>query len=73
MGLITFASALTTSALYYDSDQAGQYFTAAPVSLLSKTYTNSMLAVLNARKRIRDRQQLEQASPSELPTLPTRH
>ncbi|KAI5981196.1 hypothetical protein EDD15DRAFT_462940 [Pisolithus albus] len=60
MGLITF-------------DQAGQYFTAAPVSLLSKTYTNSMLAVLNARKRIRDRQQLEQASPSELPTLPTRH
>ncbi|KAI6030319.1 hypothetical protein EDC04DRAFT_2711419 [Pisolithus marmoratus] len=73
MGLITFTSALTTSALYYESDLVGEYFTAAPVSLLSKTYSNSMLAVLNARRRIRDRQQLALVSPSELPTLPTRH
>ncbi|KAI6118023.1 hypothetical protein F5141DRAFT_1095689 [Pisolithus sp. B1] len=73
MGLITFTSALTTSALYYESDLVGRYFTAAPVSLLSKTYSNSMLAVLNARKCIRDQRQFAQASPSELPTLPTRH
>ncbi|KAI6123064.1 hypothetical protein EV401DRAFT_1299617 [Pisolithus croceorrhizus] len=73
MGLITFTSALTTSALYYESDLVGRYFTAAPVSLLSKTYSNSMLAVLNARKCIRDQRQSAQASPSELPTLPTRH
>ncbi|KAI6158628.1 hypothetical protein EDD17DRAFT_991183 [Pisolithus thermaeus] len=66
MGLITFTSALTTSALYYESDLVGRYFTAAPVSLLSKT-------VLNARKCIRDQRQSAQASPSELPTLPTRH
>lgn len=73
MGLITFTSALTTSVLYYESDLIGQYFTAAPVSMLGKTYSNSMLAVLNARKPIRDRQQFVPASPSQLPTLQTNH
>ncbi|KAG2339122.1 hypothetical protein BDR05DRAFT_635015 [Suillus weaverae] len=50
----------------------GQFYSALPGSLLAKTYLNSMMAVLNARKSIRERQQLEVGrSPMELPTIPT--
>ncbi|KAI6013074.1 hypothetical protein BKA83DRAFT_2477667 [Pisolithus microcarpus] len=70
MGLITFLSALTTAILYYQGQPSGQYLAAAPCFMLSKAYSNSMLAVLNARKLIYDQQQ---ASSSELPTLSSVH
>ncbi|KIN96638.1 hypothetical protein M404DRAFT_242551 [Pisolithus tinctorius Marx 270] len=70
MGLITFMGALAMTILYFQDQLVGKYFTAAPGAILGKTYANSMLAVLNARKSIRDQQQA-QALPLEIPTLPS--
>ncbi|KIN96636.1 hypothetical protein M404DRAFT_1006659, partial [Pisolithus tinctorius Marx 270] len=72
MGLITFLTSLALAILYYQDQLVGKYLTAAPGAILGKTYSNSMLAVLNARKPIRDQQQA-QARPSEIPTLPSIH
>ncbi|KAI6013076.1 hypothetical protein BKA83DRAFT_4362937 [Pisolithus microcarpus] len=71
MGLVTCLSALAMAILYYQDQMSGQGFTAAPGAILGKTYANSMLAVLNARKGIRDHQQA--APPLEIPTLPSIH
>lgn len=73
MGLFTCIVAIVMVALYQVQDGGlGQFYSALPGSLLAKTYLNSMMAVLNARKSIRERQQLEVGrSPMELPTIPT--
>ncbi|KAL4071693.1 hypothetical protein V8B97DRAFT_1961885 [Scleroderma yunnanense] len=46
------------------------YLTAGPGAVLSKTYINSVLAVLNARKTLRDRERAN-LSVLELPRIPT--
>ncbi|KIJ13137.1 hypothetical protein PAXINDRAFT_14038 [Paxillus involutus ATCC 200175] len=69
MGLLSFVNSMAMVILYYIQDhQLGEFLTAAPGLILSKTYVNSMLAVLNARKSIRD-----QEYPTEIsvPTIPT--
>ncbi|KAL4077596.1 hypothetical protein J3A83DRAFT_4214962 [Scleroderma citrinum] len=70
MGTITCATALTMVIFYPQIQTSGTYLTIAPAGLLSKTYTNSMLAVLNARKTLRDRERAN-LSVLELPTIPT--
>ncbi|KAI6113888.1 hypothetical protein EDD16DRAFT_1598866 [Pisolithus croceorrhizus] len=70
MGLITSSSAVTLAILYFQDQPTAQYLTAAPGFMLSKAYSNSMLAVLNARKLIYDQQQ---ALSLELPTLSSIH
>ncbi|KAI6003195.1 hypothetical protein F5J12DRAFT_928033 [Pisolithus orientalis] len=72
MGLITFLVSLAMAILYYQDHLVGKYLTVAPGGILGKTYSNSMLAVLNARKSIRDQQQA-QVQPLEIPTLPSIH
>ncbi|KAL4077592.1 hypothetical protein J3A83DRAFT_4185942 [Scleroderma citrinum] len=69
--IIDFSVTTLMVAILYDPVlTSGKYLTATPGAILSKTYTNSMLALLNARKQIRDR---ERANPSavEIPTLAT--
>ncbi|KIK79577.1 hypothetical protein PAXRUDRAFT_160967, partial [Paxillus rubicundulus Ve08.2h10] len=71
MGFLSFINALVLAILYFVQDgQLGQYLVAAPGIILSKTYVNSMLAVLNSRKSIRDQ---HDRPPTEIdvPTLPT--
>ncbi|KAG1740511.1 uncharacterized protein EDB91DRAFT_1132883 [Suillus paluster] len=68
MGLMSCFVGVTMAVLY--QVQNGQYYSAAPGSLLAKTYFNSMMAVLNARKSIRERQRLARTA-TELPTIPT--
>ncbi|KIM54265.1 hypothetical protein SCLCIDRAFT_386629 [Scleroderma citrinum Foug A] len=70
MGLITLVTTLMVAILYIPVLSSGKYLTAAPGAILSKTYTNSMLALLNARKQMRDR---ERVNPSaiEIPRLAT--
>ncbi|KAF8835322.1 hypothetical protein BDN67DRAFT_975457 [Paxillus ammoniavirescens] len=71
MGLLSFINALALTILYFIQDgRVGQYLTAAPGIILSKTYVNSMLAVLNSRKSIRD-QRDHPPSEIDVPTLPT--
>ncbi|KAG1782107.1 hypothetical protein EV702DRAFT_1069677 [Suillus placidus] len=48
----------------------GQFYTAAPGAVIGKSYMNSMMAVLNARKSIRERERLGY-NLTELPTIPT--
>ncbi|KIJ13140.1 hypothetical protein PAXINDRAFT_14040 [Paxillus involutus ATCC 200175] len=67
MGLLSFINVL---ALVILDGQDGQYLTAAPGVVLSKTYVNSMLAVLNSRKSIRD-QRDHPPTDVDVPTLPT--
>ncbi|KAI6113891.1 hypothetical protein EDD16DRAFT_1727699 [Pisolithus croceorrhizus] len=67
--LITFLNTLAIAILYHQDNMVGKYLTTAPGTMKSKTYSNSLLAVLNARKSIRDQQQT-QASPLDVPTLP---
>ncbi|KAL4065944.1 hypothetical protein J3A83DRAFT_4261743 [Scleroderma citrinum] len=69
MGLVTSITSLMVTIFYSQFHTSVVYLASAPTMMLSKAYTNSMLAVLNARKSIRDR---ERANPSavELPTLP---
>ncbi|KAF9220418.1 hypothetical protein BS17DRAFT_344671 [Gyrodon lividus] len=71
MGLLSFINALAVVVLYCIQDHTlGKYLTAAPGLILSKTYVNSMLAVLNARKPIRDHQR-DHTVTMELPAIPT--
>ncbi|KAG0708168.1 hypothetical protein DFH29DRAFT_522228 [Suillus ampliporus] len=70
MGLFSCFVAVTMAVLY--QVQNGQFYSAAPGALLGKTYLNSMMAVLNARKSIRERQRVSR-SMTELPTIPTIH
>jgi len=73
MGLLTCIMAIAMAVLYQVQDGGlGQFYSALPGSLLAKTYLNSMMGVLNARKSIREQQRLEAVSSSmELPTIPT--
>ncbi|KAI6105286.1 hypothetical protein EDD16DRAFT_1633184 [Pisolithus croceorrhizus] len=70
MGLITSSSAITLAILYFQDQLTAQYLTAAPGCMLSKAYSNSMLAVLNARKLVYNQQQ---ALSLELPALSSIH
>ncbi|KIJ13139.1 hypothetical protein PAXINDRAFT_170725 [Paxillus involutus ATCC 200175] len=71
MGLLSFINALALVILYFvQESQLGQYLAAAPSIILSKTYVNSMLAVLNSRKSIRD-QRDHPPTEIDVPTLPT--
>ncbi|KAF8835320.1 hypothetical protein BDN67DRAFT_1015655 [Paxillus ammoniavirescens] len=73
MGLLSFINALALAILYFvQESQLGKYLAAAPSIILSKTYVNSMLAVLNSRKSIRD-QRDHPPSEIDVPTLPTIH
>ncbi|KAI6160230.1 hypothetical protein EDD17DRAFT_1603757 [Pisolithus thermaeus] len=72
MGMFTCLGALAMAILYYHDQKSGTNLTTAPGAILGKTYANSMLAVLNARKGIRDRQQAQEL-PLEIPTLPSIH
>ncbi|KAL4074030.1 hypothetical protein J3A83DRAFT_4233041 [Scleroderma citrinum] len=69
MGIITFATTLTVLILYSPDLTSGKYLSTAPGTILPKIYTNSMLAVLNARKPIRDRERADQSAIVEVPTL----
>lgn len=72
MGLFTCIVAIAMVALYQVQDgDIGQFYSALPGSLLAKTYLNSMMAVLNARKSIREQQREVCCSPMEIPTIPT--
>lgn len=70
-GLFSCIVAITVTVLYIFQDGLiGQFYTAAPGAVLGKSYMNSMLTVLNARKSIREREQLGY-NLTELPTIPT--
>ncbi|KAI6113887.1 hypothetical protein EDD16DRAFT_1117078 [Pisolithus croceorrhizus] len=73
MGVITSLCSLTMGILYYQDQPTAQYLTAAPGFMLCKAYSNSMLAVLNARQLGYDRQQNVQASSFQLPPLSRIH
>lgn len=71
MGLFSFIVATTMTVLYqFQQGLVGQYYTAAPGAVIGKSYINSMLAVLNARKSVRERERLAY-SVMELPTITT--
>ncbi|KAG1752034.1 hypothetical protein EDB19DRAFT_2021809 [Suillus lakei] len=71
MGLFSFIVATTMVVLYQFQDGLiGQFYTAAPGAVLGKSYMNSMMAVLNARKSVRERERLAR-NVMELPTIPT--
>jgi len=71
MGLLSFLDALATVIIYYvQYHQPGQYLVLASALVLSKTYVNCMLAVLNARQSNRKEEQYR-TSTIEVPTLPT--
>ncbi|KIK14814.1 hypothetical protein PISMIDRAFT_687642 [Pisolithus microcarpus 441] len=73
MGVITSSCSLTMGILYYQDQPTLQYLTAAPGFMLCKAYSNSMLAVLNARRLVSDQQQNAPASSFQLPTLSRIH
>ncbi|KAG1727786.1 uncharacterized protein EDB91DRAFT_887330 [Suillus paluster] len=59
MGLFSCIVATTTAVLYQFQDSViGQFYAAAPGAVIGKSYTNSMMAVLNARKSIREQERL---------------
>ncbi|KAG2746083.1 hypothetical protein P692DRAFT_20808428 [Suillus brevipes Sb2] len=69
MGLFSCIMAITVAVLYLFQDGLiGQFYTAAPGAVIGKSYMNSMMAVLNARKSIRERERLDL---TELLTIPT--
>ncbi|KAG2131016.1 hypothetical protein DEU56DRAFT_814420 [Suillus clintonianus] len=71
MGLFSFLVAATMFVIYqFQDDVIGHFYTAAPGAVLGKTYMNSMMAVLNARKSVRERLA---RNATELPTIPTIH
>ncbi|KAG1743679.1 uncharacterized protein EDB91DRAFT_220723 [Suillus paluster] len=70
MGLFSCLVSISMVVLYQLQD--GHFYIAAPGAVIGKSYMNSMMAVLNARKSIREREQLARnAMVVELPTLHT--
>ncbi|KAF8835318.1 hypothetical protein BDN67DRAFT_975444 [Paxillus ammoniavirescens] len=70
MGSLSFINSMAMVVLYFIQNQRfGQFLTSASGMILSRTYVNSMLAVLNARKPIRDQQ--NHTAAIEVPTIPT--
>ncbi|KAF8550610.1 hypothetical protein OG21DRAFT_391554 [Imleria badia] len=51
--------------------QGDHYLVGAPAVIISRCYVNSLLAVLNARRRIREREARQLRYATEMPTLPT--
>ncbi|KAG2050795.1 hypothetical protein BDR06DRAFT_627556 [Suillus hirtellus] len=73
MGLFSFLVATTLAVLYqFQEDVVGRFYTAAPGAVIGNSYINSMLAVLNARKSVRERERSAR-NALELPTIPTIH
>ncbi|KAG2155183.1 uncharacterized protein EDB93DRAFT_89617 [Suillus bovinus] len=71
MGLFSCLVAISITVLYMFQDGlVGQFYTAAPGAVTGTSYVNSMMAVLNARKSLREREQLGY-NLTELPTIPT--
>ncbi|KAI6019479.1 hypothetical protein BKA83DRAFT_4306498 [Pisolithus microcarpus] len=70
MGMITFLSTITMCILSFRSQPVGEFLTAAPGFMLSKAYSNSMLAILNGRNLVDNRQHISLVSPSEFPAHP---
>ncbi|OJA09047.1 hypothetical protein AZE42_04733 [Rhizopogon vesiculosus] len=71
MGLFSCLIAIMMAVFYqFQNGVIGRYYSAAPGALIGKTYLNSMMAVLNARKSIRERKDVDN-STMELPTIPT--
>ncbi|KAF8556763.1 hypothetical protein OG21DRAFT_1506166 [Imleria badia] len=72
MGLLSFINSLAVAVMYYIQDNGvAQFLTAGPGIILSKTYVNSMLSVLNARKPIREEQEAQAQRTIEIPTIST--
>ncbi|KAF8130286.1 hypothetical protein EV363DRAFT_1450687 [Boletus edulis] len=72
MGLLSFINALAVAIMYYIQDHGtSQFLTGGPGFILSKTYVNSMLSVLNARKSIREERKARAERAIEIPTIPT--
>ncbi|KAG1858139.1 hypothetical protein F4604DRAFT_1906370 [Suillus subluteus] len=71
MGLFSCILAITVVVVYMFQDGLmGQFYTAAPGAVLAKSYMNSMMTVLNARKSVREREELGYIL-TELPAIPT--
>lgn len=71
MGLFSCILAISVTVVYMFQDGLiGQFYTAAPGAVIAKSYMNSMITVLNARKSIRERERLGY-NLTELPTIPT--
>ncbi|KAG2121617.1 hypothetical protein DEU56DRAFT_834102 [Suillus clintonianus] len=68
MGLFPCFVAISVAVLYMLQD--GQFYTAVPGAVIGKSYMNSMLGMLNARRSIREREQLGY-NLTDLPTIPT--
>ncbi|KAH0828148.1 hypothetical protein J3R83DRAFT_3839 [Lanmaoa asiatica] len=71
MGALTCLISITVGVVYLA--QGDHYWVGAPATILSRCYVNSLLAVLNARRRVRERESRRFHYPIEVPTLPTIH
>lgn len=70
MGLFSCMMAITMAVLYMFQDGLiGQFYTAAPGAVIEKSYMNSMMAVRNARRSIRERERLDLADLLTMPTI----
>ncbi|KAH7925937.1 hypothetical protein BV22DRAFT_397845 [Leucogyrophana mollusca] len=72
---VTFHNGDSDNPLPQNWTQDGQYWLGGPAPIICKSYTNSLLAVLNARKFIRERVtktvELSTIPPSRTPPLET--
>ncbi|KIK36222.1 hypothetical protein CY34DRAFT_811442 [Suillus luteus UH-Slu-Lm8-n1] len=70
MGFFSCMMAITVAVLYLFQDGLiGQFYTAAPGAVIGKSYMNSMMAVLNARRSIRERERLDLTDLLTMPTI----
>jgi len=67
MGFLTCVVSLLIFVLYMT--QGGNYYIGAPTAILSKCYVNSLLAVLNARQRIRQKHRASAINTLVIPTI----
>ncbi|KIJ58158.1 hypothetical protein HYDPIDRAFT_119891 [Hydnomerulius pinastri MD-312] len=67
MGVLTCMIATSWCLLYLI--QGGNYYTAFPTTFICKSYANSLLAVLNARKSIRERERELRENGHDLATI----
>jgi len=68
LGTATCLIAFVTFILYL-TQKDGTYYMAATTTVMCKSYVNSCLALLNARKRIREQGQATIMNTFELPTI----
>jgi len=69
MGALTCVISITVGVVFLA--QGDHYWVGAPAVILSRCYANSFLAVLNARRRIRERELRRLRYSIEIPTLAT--